>query len=94
MRVMVLLGFLFWPALVFSGSFTDAQIIDAIIKQSRQSYYATGHPCACPDDKAKNGSSCGARSAYSRPGGAAPLCYPKDVTRGMIEDFRNKTPQR
>jgi hypothetical protein len=25
------------------------------------------------------------RSAYSRPGGAAPLCYPRDATPAMIE---------
>jgi hypothetical protein len=24
----------------------------------------------------RNGRACGGRSAYSRPGGAAPLCYP------------------
>ncbi len=28
------------------------------------------------------------RSAYSRPGGAAPLCYPADVTGGMVLDWR------
>jgi hypothetical protein len=26
--------------------------------------------------------------AYSRPGGAAPLCYPSDVTAAMIEKCR------
>lgn len=31
--------------------------------------------CDCPYDYAKNGSICGRRSAYSRPGGRSPVCY-------------------
>lgn len=31
--------------------------------------------CDCPYDYARNGSHCGGRSAYSRPGGRAPVCY-------------------
>jgi hypothetical protein len=67
---------------------TDQQIIDLLIRQSRQAYYATGHPCACPEDHARNGSLCGGRSAYIRPGGAEPLCYPKDVTKAAIDAYR------
>jgi hypothetical protein len=70
------------------GQATDQQITEIIIRQSRQAYYATGHPCACPDDLARNGSRCGGRSAYSRPGGAEPKCYPKDVTAAEIARYR------
>src|ERR1700683_160844 len=73
-----------------SLSLTDQQIADLIIKQSRDAYYATGHPCACPDDAARNGSRCGLRSAYSRPGGAEPKCYPKDVTPQEIKEWRDQ----
>lgn len=66
----------------------DAVIVSQIIKASRDEYYATGHPCACPDDSTRNGRSCGRMSAYIRPGGAHPLCYPKDVTVGMIVDYK------
>lgn len=31
--------------------------------------------CDCPYDVARNGSRCGGRSAYSRPGGRSPVCY-------------------
>lgn len=31
--------------------------------------------CDCPYDYARNGSLCGGRSAYSRPGGRDPICY-------------------
>lgn len=65
-----------------------AAIALLIVEQSRRAYYATGHPCACPDDKMRNGRSCGGRSAYSRPGGAAPLCYVHDVTPTHIERYR------
>ena len=49
---------------------------------------ATGHPCACPEDLARNGSRCGKRSAYSRPGGAEPYCYVTDVPKDKIDGYR------
>ncbi len=69
---------------------TTAAIVAILIKASRDQYYATGHPCACPDDLMRNGRACGARSAHSRPGGASPLCYPADVTAEMIEAYRRQ----
>ena len=71
-----------------------AAIAAIIVQASRDQYHATGRPCACPDDRARNGSACGGRSAYSRPGGAAPLCYPSDVTPTMIEQYRQKIAPR
>lgn len=47
-----------------------------------------------PDDSMRNGRACGGRSAYSRPGGAAPLCYPSDVTAAMIGAYRQRTASR
>jgi hypothetical protein len=73
---------------------TAAAIAAIIVQASRDQYHAGGRPCACPDDTARNGSSCGGRSAYSRPGGAAPLCYPSDVTAAMIESYRQRTASR
>ena len=67
---------------------SDAEIREAIVRQSVASYNATGHPCACPWQSARNGSSCGRRSAYSRPGGAAPLCYPSDVSDAAVAAWR------
>jgi hypothetical protein len=74
-------------------SFTDSQIRQQIIQESVAAYLATGHPCACPYNSARNGSSCGGRSAYSRPGGAARLCYPPDVTDGMGVGLEAQTPR-
>lgn len=67
---------------------TTAAIVAILIKASRDRYYATGHPCACPDDLMRNGRACGARSAHSRPGGASPLCFPSDVTEAMVQQYR------
>ncbi len=71
---------------------TDAQVRDAIINESVAAYLATGHPCACPYNVARNGSQCGGRSAYSRPGGAEPLCYPRDVGDGFVADWKRSHP--
>jgi hypothetical protein len=73
---------------------TAAAIAAIIIQASRDQYHAGGRPCACPDDAMRNGRACGGRSAYSRPGGAAPLCYPSDVTAAMIESYRQRQASR
>ena len=67
---------------------SDADVKARIITESIAGYKASGRPCACPYDLARNGSSCGQRSAFSRPGGAAPLCYPADITDRMVIDWR------
>ena len=59
---------------------SDAQVRQEIIQQSVSAYFATGHPCACPYNMMRNGRSCGGGSACRRPGGAAPICYPQDVS--------------
>src|ERR1700694_2969010 len=63
---------------------TAAAIAAIIVQASRDQYHAGGRPCACPDDTMRKGRARGGRSAYSRPGGASPLCYPSDVTAAMI----------
>ena len=64
---------------------TDARIRKILIAESIAAYPGN---CPCPHNAARNGSTCGGRSAYSRPGGAAPLCYPKDVTDEMVREYR------
>ena len=67
------------------ANLTNAQIRKILIAESTAAYPGN---CACPYNTARNGSTCGRRSAYSRPGGAAPLCYPKDVTDDMVRKYR------
>jgi len=64
---------------------SDAQVKQSIIRESIASYPG---PCACPYNVDRAGRSCGRRSAYSRPGGYAPICYPADVTPDQIEAWR------
>jgi hypothetical protein len=85
----VLISALPWIA-VARGPLTNDQVRQQMIQDSISAYLGTGHPCACPYNSARNGSSCGSRSAYSRPGGAEPLCYPRDVTDGMVLDWRRR----
>lgn len=64
---------------------SDAQIKQRIIKQSIAEYPGS---CACPYNSARNGSSCGGRSAWSRGGGYAPMCYAKDVSATQVRAWR------
>lgn len=64
---------------------TDAQIKQKIIQASLANYPG---PCPCPYNTARNGSHCGGRSAYSKPGGYNPICYPSDVTSDMVKKYR------
>ncbi|WP_337010825.1 hypothetical protein [Pantoea sp. AS142] len=65
---------------------TDDQIRKLIIEDSIASYPGV---CACPFNAARNGSSCGRRSAWSKQGGYAPVCYKKEITKEMVDDWRN-----
>lgn len=64
---------------------TDAQVKQAIIQQSIAGYSGS---CPCPYSAARNGSRCGGRSAYNRPGGAAPICYASDVSAAQVAAYR------
>ena len=66
---------------------TDDEIKQELIKESIASYPGT---CACPYNVDRAGHRCGRRSAYSRPGGYAPLCYPNDVTEEMVKKYRKE----
>jgi hypothetical protein len=70
---------------------TDGQIKDEIVRLSILGYSGS---CPCPYNRDRAGRSCGRRSAYSRPGGAAPLCYAEDVTAKMVAEHRAKNEKR
>lgn len=66
---------------------SDAEIKKTLITRSLSLYSGN---CPCPYNSARGGSRCGRRSAYSRPGGASPLCYSSDVTKQMVRDYRSR----
>jgi hypothetical protein len=65
----------------------DAQIKDKIIQQSIDSYPGN---CPCPYNTDRAGRRCGARSAYNRPGGYSPKCFPSDVTAAEVAAHRRR----
>ncbi|MFC3053276.1 hypothetical protein [Kordiimonas pumila] len=75
------------PSITDEKKLTDDEIRQVLIQQSISHYPGN---CPCPYNRASNGSMCGKRSAYSKPGGYSPLCYPSDVSDGMVETFRKQ----
>lgn len=64
---------------------SDVAIIARLIALDAASYSGN---CRCPENTDRAGRRCGARSAYSKPGGREPLCYAHDVKPAMIANFR------
>jgi uncharacterized protein YgiM (DUF1202 family) len=62
-------------------------IIQRIIAESIAAYPGS---CPCPYNTDRGGRRCGKRSAYSKPGGYAPICFPQDVTEAMIAAARQR----
>ncbi len=89
--VLIAFALCFLPVAVFAAeagdkaSLTDKEIRQILIRQSQAGYPGN---CPCPYNRAANGSLCGKRSAYSKPGGYAPLCYPADVSDAMVQNYR------
>ena len=69
---------------------SDAEIKRILIEESIARY--TGN-CPCPYNVDRAGRRCGKRSAYSRPGGASPLCYARDISEDMVKEYRERTEQ-
>jgi hypothetical protein len=63
---------------------SDAEIAKRII--ARSAVWSSEY-CRCPEDTDKRGRRCRTRSLYSRDGQKI-LCYERDVTASMIEEFR------
>ena len=59
----------------FLFPFSGNTATQAQINRSIASYKGS---CPCPYSIDRAGRRCGKRSAYSRAGGAQPLCYPED----------------
>ena len=66
-------------------AFDDSFIVERILSASLAGYAGN---CPCPFNVDRAGRKCGKRSAWSRLGGAAPLCYREEVTPDMIAAWR------
>ncbi len=86
-RFVTVLLALYSPFCFAKESPSANQIRQLLIKQSIQSYPGN---CPCPYNLARNGGRCGGRSAYSRPGGYSPLCFPADISDAMVDRYRKQ----
>ena len=66
---------------------SDGQIKRLMIQESLARYSGN---CPCPYNVDRARRRCGKRSAYSKPGGASPLCYNSDVTQRMVDAYRTR----
>lgn len=78
-------------ACIILGLATDEEVRRYLIQESLASYPGS---CPCPYNGDRAGRRCGGRSAYSRPGGRSPLCYPRDVSAEEVERAREAYPAR
>jgi hypothetical protein len=65
---------------------SDSEVRLLLVQESIAAYNGA---CPCPETRNSRGARCGGNSAYSRPGGSRPLCYPTDVTDAMIQRYRD-----
>lgn len=76
-------------ACVHFSAATDSEVRQILVSQSIVRYSGN---CPCPFNVDRAGRRCGGRSAYSRPGGASPLCYESDVSTAAVARFRQQYP--
>ncbi|MGK9174959.1 hypothetical protein KXR87_17350 [Yokenella regensburgei] len=98
MRYRNLVAIFFVTVGVFAAAYShavtpinDEQIKKRIVEVSIAAYPG---PCACPFNQTRNGSLCGKRSAWSKPGGYAPICYVSEVTPEMVKAWRAQPGRR
>lgn len=73
------------PLGVHAGELNVRAIKQHLIAKSIAQYPGN---CPCPYSQAANGSRCGKRSAYSKPGGYALLCYEQDILDEMVAGYK------
>lgn len=72
---------------VSPGRVSNSEIRRLMIQASLATYPGN---CPCPWNADRAGRRCGGRSAYSRPGGYSPICYPSDITDAQVRRFRQQ----
>ena len=87
MKNFLVLLLLMSSSVLAKNDLSDSQVKAMMIQDSIASYSGR---CPCPYNLASNGSQCGRRSAYSKPGGYAPLCYDTDITVEMLNQYKSR----
>jgi hypothetical protein len=68
-----------------TAELSTAKIKQLLIRRSHAYYRGN---CPCPYNITAAGRKCGGRSAWSRPGGQSPLCYPSDISQSMVAQYK------
>ncbi|NUW60102.1 hypothetical protein [Cronobacter muytjensii] len=76
-----------WQVSPALAALSDDQVKEQIIQEEIDNYSGN---CPCPYNTMRNGRACGGRSAWSREGGASPVCYKREVTEEMIREWRER----
>ena len=85
MKRMLVAAIFFVSAVLYAEDLSDSENRQLLIQRSISSFSGS---CPCPYNVMRNGRRCGGNSAYSKPGGAEPLCYESDVSDEMVERYR------
>lgn len=89
-RIMLIFTLALISIIATASPLSENQIKDRIINKSISSYLSSVGVCPCPYSKDRIGRLCEKRSAWSRPGGNTPICYISDVTKDMVQSYREK----
>ncbi len=90
MRYVLFLAILLAAYSAQAASMSDAQMRRAIVNEEIDNYLRERGPCPCPFNTMRNGRACGDWSAYSKPGGEEPICYPERVPPERIREYRRR----
>jgi len=63
----------------------DDEVRESVVRESLAGYPGN---CPCPYNADRAGRACGGRSAWSRRGGEAPICYANEVTDEQVKSWR------
>ena len=80
MKIIILILLIICPNFCIADN-NDDNLAKNMIAKSIANYSGK---CACPYQVMSNGNKCGNKSAYSKPGGYAPLCYISDINDEII----------
>jgi len=78
----------FMAVAIAADSPSDEDVRAIIIQESIAAYPGN---CPCPYSVDRAGRSCGGRSAWSRAGGRAPVCFPREVSDEQVREYRKAT---
>ena len=84
------LALMFASVAFVSGAWAQTTLSTAQVKQKIIADSIAAYPgrCPCPYNATRNGSACGGRSAWSRQGGYAPICYEREISSEMVMKWR------